>query len=140
MYCSQADILDQLEEADLIRLTDDEDAGVISTPRVDKAIADADAEINGYCGQRYRVPFEPVPELVRKFSVDIAIYNLFARRPLIPDDRRGRYRDVIAFLRLLAAGTVTLGVEDPEGTPVPADRPCVTGPQRVFSRAKLGGW
>lgn len=139
-YCTLTDILDQIEEADVIRLTDDENLGAVSEPRVSKAIADADAEINGYCGQRYRVPFDPVPDLVRKFAVDIAIYNLFGRRDVAPEDRRNRYKDAIAFLRQVASGAATLGVEDPDGTPAPAEHPRITGPARIFSREKLGGW
>ncbi|MGE4442120.1 MAG: gp436 family protein [Desulfomicrobium sp.] len=139
-YSTMTDILDQIEAADLLDLTDDENLGQVSEPRVLKAIADADAEINGYCGKRYRVPFDPVPELIRKFSVDIAIYNIFARRAGAPEDRRNRYKDAIAFLRLVAAGSGTLGEDDPSGNPAPAERPTMTGPGRIFSREKLGGW
>ncbi len=140
-YCTLTDMLDQIEEADLRELTDDENLGLVSGQRVLKAIADADAEINGYCGKRYRVPFDPVPDLIRKISVDIAVYNLFARRNRpTPQDRRDRYRDAIAFLRLVAAGSGTLGEDDPSGSPAPAERPTMTGPARIFSREKLGGW
>jgi phage gp36-like protein len=140
-YCTLTDLLDQIEESGLIRLTDDENLGAVDTARVDKAIADADAEINGYCGSRYRVPLDPVPDLLRKFSVDIAIYNLIGRRDVVvPDDRRARYKDAISFLRHVAAGTAQLGVADPDGTPAPAERPRITGPKRVFSRDSLEGW
>lgn len=140
-YCALTDILDQIEEADLLDVTDDENLGQVSEPRVLKAIADADAEINGYCGKRYRVPFDPVPDLIRKLSVDIAIYNLFSRRnEITPEERRNRYKDAIAFLRLVASGAGTLGEDDPSGNPAPAERPTMTGPSRIFSREKLGGW
>lgn len=139
-YCTKSDILDQMEESDLIRLTDDENLNVVSDPRVAKAIADADAEINGYCGKRYRVPMAPVPDLIRKMSVDIAVYNLFSRREGAPEDRRNRYKDAIAFLRLVAAGSGTLGEDDPSGNPAQTERPTMTGPVRIFSRKKLGGW
>ena len=74
-YATQADILDQLDEDILIQLTDDADTGDVVDDVVTRAIADADAEIDGYCGKRYSVPFDTVPPIIRKFAVDIAIYT-----------------------------------------------------------------
>ena len=48
-------------------------------PIIDMAIGDADAEIDGYLAKRYKVPFDPVPRVLNKFSKDIAIYNLYSR-------------------------------------------------------------
>lgn len=49
------------------------------TPLIEAAIADADAEIDGYLAKRYTVPISPAPRVLNKFSKDIAVYNLFSR-------------------------------------------------------------
>lgn len=140
MYCSQADIEDLLSAAVLIQLTDDEGLRVVHAGRVEKAISDADAEINAYCGQRYPLPFSPVPDILRKLSVDIAVFNLHGRRKQTPDDVKERYKNAITFLRAVSTGTATLGAEDPHGSPAPTEKPSISGPDRIFSRQSLGGW
>lgn len=114
-YCTQADIEGQLDRADLIALTDDNGIGSADAAAVARAIADADAEIDSYCGSRYTVPFSPVPVIVRKFSVDMAIYHLFSRRSVlkIPEERQKRYDNAIRFLRDAAKGLITLGADAP---------------------------
>ncbi|KQC03148.1 MAG: hypothetical protein APR55_07120 [Methanolinea sp. SDB] len=139
-YCTQADIAEQIPEDELIQLTDDDDLGVIDASAVERAIADADAEIDGYCGKRYSVPFAPVPVMIRKCSVDIAIYNLFPRREGAPESRRTRYKDIIRFLENIAKGVVSLGEKDPDGTPKPTDRPDIQSDRRLFSRRTMRGF
>lgn len=113
-YSTQSDLLEQLEENVLIQLTDDSGSGEVDVSAVDRAIADADAEIDSYCGTRYTVPFSPVPVMIRKLSVDIAIYNLFSRRALdVADERQQRYDNAIRFLRDLAKGLISLGADAP---------------------------
>jgi phage gp36-like protein len=135
-YCTQSDILEQLDEDRLVQLTDDDNAGVVDSDVVTRSIADADAEIDGYCGTRYDLPFSPVPLMIRKLSVDIGIYNLFVRRKGVPEDRQKRYDNAIKFLVNVSKGIISLGsdapsVDDdsgPEATTVKSDR--------VFSRGR----
>jgi len=64
-YSAKVDILEQLDEDILIQLTDDANAGVADDDAVTRAIADADSEIDSYCGTRYAIPFSTVPPRVR---------------------------------------------------------------------------
>jgi len=112
-YCAKSDILEQLDEDVLIQLTDDDDVGAVDDDVVTRAIADADAEIDSYCGTRYDVPFSSVPVMIRKVSVDIAIYNLYARRKGAPEDRKERYDDAVSFLKGVSKGLATLGGDAP---------------------------
>jgi len=66
-YCVLGDILDNLDEAELIRYTDDEDEGVVNTDVVDDAIAGAGALIDSYLAARHTVPVSPVPGCVCPF-------------------------------------------------------------------------
>ena len=135
-YCTQADLLEQISEDVLIQLTDDEDAGVVDTDMLTRAIADADAEIDSYCGTKYEVPFSPVPVMVRKYSVDIAIYNLYARRRGAPEDRKERYDDAISFLKDVSKGIATLGGDAPSGDDESGPEATTVKSDRVFSRGR----
>ena len=139
-YCTQTDILDQLDEEVLIALTDDEDTGSVDDTKVTKAIADADAEIDSYCGVHYSVPFAPVPDVIRKWSVEFAIYNLYPRRKGAPDNRKERYDNGIRFLRDVSKGLASLGKDDPDVPPSDKDKPQFTSSDRIFTRDDMDGF
>ena len=139
-YCMLEDLKEKISEEELIQLTDDEETGLIVTSRTDRAISDADAQIDGYCGRRYSVPLDPVPVIIRKFSVDIAIYNLLQRRQGADEDREKDYNNAIKFLENVAKGLVTLGADDPDTPPADAHKTEISGPDRIFSRDKMEGW
>ncbi|HSW38567.1 MAG TPA: DUF1320 domain-containing protein [Acidobacteriota bacterium] len=138
-YCTTSDLLARIGEAELIELTDDDSAGVLDAARVSAAIADADAEIDSYCGSRYTSPFSPVPVMIKKLSVDMAVYNLFSRRAHlaeVPKARKDRYDNAIRFLRDVAKGVVSLGADAP--AEAAADLPETTraADDRIFSIGK----
>ena len=141
-YCTQSDILKQIAEAAVIQLTDDSGTGAIVTAVVTAAIADADAEIDAYCSGRYPVPFSPVPDMVRKLSVDIAIYNLFSRRAeiTIGEDRKGRYDNSIRFLRDVSQGKASLGGDAPAETDASLPQATTAKEDRIFTRDTMEGY
>ncbi len=141
-YCTLDDVKEQIDEVRLIQLTDDEGFGTVNEGRVARAIADADEEINGYAGSRRTVPLDPVPAVIRKYSVDIAVYNLYGRRDRVPDSRAERYRNAVRFLEQVAMGKISLGENDPEGNPPASDAPWMSAenPVRTFGRKSLSGF
>lgn len=108
-YCTLEDLQSLLSPAELAELTaeigEDPDSAVIAD-----AIAAADALINGYCEQRYGkyLPFNPVPEIIRAMSADIALYHLFSRRTTMPEVRRYKYEDAVSFLKRVAQGLANI--------------------------------
>ena len=139
-YCTQDDILQQLDENVLVQLTDDQGLGSVNSAVVTRAIMDADAAIDAYCQGHYNVPLDPVPEMIRKLSVDISIYNLYSRRAdSVPENRLERYKNAIRFLEKVAAGQITLGASTPapESTGNSVD---IDQNDRIFTRDKLGGF
>lgn len=141
MYTALIKITGQLSDATVIQLTDDEQLDVINTERVDEAIANADAIIDGYCSGRYVVPFDPAPAIIAKCSLDMAIYNLYARRvETMPEVRDKNYNNAIKLLQSIAKGEVLLGGTS---TPPPAAATINSGmtvaPPRQFSRDTLRG-
>lgn len=139
-YCTQEDLVNQIEEALLKQLTDDAGADEIDEDIVARAIADADATIDSYCQGRYSVPLSPVPEKIRELSVDIAVYNLYSRRGrVVPEVRKDRHQAAVRFLERVAEGKIALGA----ATPAPANTEnsaTVVSAPRVFSRRKLRGF
>lgn len=142
MYSTLDDIKKLLPEETIIQLTDDGNLGEVYQGHVDEAIAQADAEINSYCGTKYSVPFATVPDIVKKISVDIAIYNLYSRRvEEIPETRADRYKNAIKQLEGIAKGLISIG-EDPAPAASTQGSPEVnkTENDRIFTRDKMGGF
>lgn len=137
-YSTIDDFTGRITETELIALTDEAGAGEVDTTAVSKAIADADEEIDGYLGTRLPLPLSTVPSILKKYSVDIAIYNLYTlRQDSIPDIRRDRYKNAIAFLAKVAEGKISLGASDPAGAP-PSTGIAYTANDQVMTAEKLG--
>ncbi len=111
-YSVLTDLQNVLQNDTIIALTDDEGLDQVNTARVTECIAEGDSLIDGYCGSRYVVPFNPVPVVVRSISVAIAIHNLYARRvEEVPAVHENRYKDAIQRLKDISSGAMTLGVQ-----------------------------
>jgi phage gp36-like protein len=141
-YCIKADILERLDSAILISLTDDSGAGVEDDDVITRAIADADAEIDGYVGSRHSVPLSPVPAVIRKYSVDISIWNIYTRRTEATPEVKDRYDSAMKFLDRVSKGQISLGADDPEGSPPDSGKIEVSddNPERIFNRDKMKGF
>lgn len=138
-YCVKADILKQITEDQLIGLTDDADAGSVDDAIVTEMIARADEIINGYCAQRYTVPFSETPGIVKTISIDIALYNLYSRRShIMTEERKNRFENAMKLLKDIEAGRVSLGVPAPTENP---DRSgSYEGNDRIFTRDDMEGF
>lgn len=75
---------------------------------IDKAIIDATELVNGYIGTRYRLPV--VLASVSRAIAVIARYYLYKDKPT--DTVRQDYEDVLVWLKDVAAGKVSLPIED----------------------------
>jgi len=136
-YATLDDIRERLPEDELVNLTDDAGAGAVDAAAVARAIADADAEIDGYLGGRHPVPLSPVPALVRKLSVEVAIYHLHSRRGGAPEEWRKRYEDGRRLLENIAKGLVTLGGDAPDSGQPAGGAAAAQSETRLFSRTGL---
>jgi len=141
-YSTLTDIKKLIPEEAVIQLTDDEDAGLVNQARVDEAIAQADAEINSYCAANYTVPFTTVPAVIKKISVDIAIYNLYSRRvEQIPETRAERYKNAIRQLEGISKGAITLGIDPaPEAVSEGGIKTNKTEDDRTFTKDSMEGF
>lgn len=135
-YSTQTDILKQIEEDLLIQLTDDNETGSVDAAIVTQGIADADAEIDSYLATKYTVPLTTVPDLVLKFSVDIAIYNLYSRRGTDDEVRTRNYKDAVKQLEAFVAGKATLGITPPPDETQAGPETSSDEQDRIFTRGK----
>jgi len=109
-YVSQSILVERYTEALLLQLTDraTPSAGTIDSDVVDRALADTDAEVDGYLARRYRLPLAETPPLLVDIAARIAIYKLHVYTPekKIEDD----YREAIRSLDRIAEGRILLPV------------------------------
>ncbi len=138
-YATQQDLIDRFGAVELAQLTDRTNGVVIDATVLGRALADADAEIDGYLATRYQLPLATTPPVLVRLAADIARYRLF-------DDRtteavRQRYEDACKLLRNMSSGLVKL---DAGVTPVPVDTaamPVVSrSPAKVFSADSLANY
>lgn len=117
-YCTQSDIQKVLNADILAQLTDDDeshDPPVVDSSIVTAAISYADAVINSYLRGKYDLPLDPLPPMVKDFSVNISIFRLYSRRPnvrIINESILYIYEDTIAQLKNIQKGLQTLGDDD----------------------------
>jgi phage gp36-like protein len=127
MYISVSDL--SVPEDILIRLTDDEAAGSINTDRVDDAISSAQAVVDASLSRQYQAPLADPPQLVKKLTADIALYNLYLRQATVPAEVKDSYTRALETLGQLANGTITL--------PSPDSPPSFSSGPREFSRETM---
>lgn len=143
-YSTLDDIKAVVAEADIAQLTDDTGGTTIDTAKVTRAIEDADLLIDSFLRFQYTVPLSPVPALVRKLSVDIAVFNLFSRRRVVTDEiPEGvilRYRDALRMLERLQTGRASLGIEPETSDVQPAIKVSKTSEDRLFTKTLLEGF
>lgn len=132
-YTTPTLLADRFGSDELIQRTDKFPpfTGAIVDVVLDRAIADADAEIDGFVGARYALPLpDPVPPVLVPIACDIARYRLYD--DAVPDIVRQRYEDAIARLKDISAGRLSLGI-GPATVEQAVVSVQVRSPARVFS-------
>lgn len=126
-YATPSDLIKRFGEKEAIALSDRAFAGTVDEVVLADALEQAAAEIDGYLGGRYPLPFNPVPSILTGYACDIARYRLCGSGGVVTTDEiRDRYKDAIKFLELAAAGKVSLGG-------MPAGNTAPTGNGVVFN-------
>lgn len=107
-YATIADLQDRLGEPRLVQLTDrgDPPLGLIDEGVAQKALDDADAEIDGYLAGRYTLPLLPAPPVLRVHALTIAHYRLLGAA--VDEAMREDYKTVRQYLERVADGRVAL--------------------------------
>lgn len=139
-YSTQADLTDRYGAQMLIDLTDRGEVatGTIDGDVVDRAIAEADALIDGYVAGRYVLPLSPVPQQIGPISRQIAIYTLHVYEPdqKITDE----YKAAIRQLEQIAAGTIKLDAAGISAATSGSGGARVTDRERPMTEQTMKGW
>lgn len=117
-YCTQAQLADRVGTPMLVVLTDRAavPTGVVNVDVLNRALADADALIDGYLAVRHVLPLATVPALVADLAQAITLWKLHTSEP--EAKIKADYEDALRRLKDIASGAIRLsdvaGVE-PEG-------------------------
>lgn len=107
-YATAVDMVTSFGEEELIRLTDVDavPTGAVVTARVQRALDDASAMLDGYLAGRYSVPLASVPGVVKMHALGVARYFL---QRVNPDDRAIRdYEAAVRYMERVASGQIAL--------------------------------
>lgn len=108
-YATLADLIDRFGDAELSQVADMIGAGEASQPTVDRALGDADAEIDAALISRYALPIASVPVLLTRIACDLARESLYADMPTKEvSERAKRSRDLLSGI---ASGKMRLDIE-----------------------------
>lgn len=112
-YATRAAFIEQYGQDAVLTVADRDGDGVIDDLVVDKALANASAEIDSYVSAKHRLPLPVVPERFAGLAGDIAMYLLSSTGGSLTEDKRKRYEDAISYLRRVASGDAGLGLPTP---------------------------
>lgn len=112
-YASLDELTARYGESFLVDLTDrGAPPGAIDESAVDRALADADALIDGYLKGRYALPLSVTPPLIIDLALKIAIYNL--HRSAVADKIAADYAAALKTLAGIGSGLIRLDVAGAE--------------------------
>lgn len=139
-YCDLDLLKQRYGERLLIDLSDrgDSVAGTIDTGLITRAIADADAEIDGFLRGRYALPLKAVPPLLTDLSLRLSIYK--AHTHTVSEKIRDDYRDAIRSLELIAKGEIRLDIDGAEPASSGASDVLMTETSRPITVASMKGF
>jgi phage gp36-like protein len=113
MYITIDDIKLRNDNDTLIKMTNDDDASdVVNEIRLQVAIDDAEAIMNKYISESYKLPLSEVPAYLIIIACNITIYLLYDARSLtISENIQKKYNDAIKTLEEIKNGETTIEAE-----------------------------
>lgn len=122
---------------ELVQLTNlfDPAATVINATVLASAIDDIEALVIAKLAVRYTTPLATVPRVLRNIACDLVRARLYEDR--ITDHVKDREKAALELLDQIAAGKLSLGLDDAQQATPAIDGPQFTAPARVFSGASL---
>lgn len=77
MYTSLAELLKEFTPEELARLSGDPSGSNINQARINYAIENACNMIDSFLRERFNVPFQPVPTMIKFIATELTIANLY---------------------------------------------------------------
>jgi len=101
-YSAKADLIMAKDETILKQIAGTD--GVINDDWIGEAIEAADASIDVNCEKYYTIPFSPVPKIIKKWSVQLAICWLYHRSNVSNKSAEDECGKVSEKLKLISEG------------------------------------
>lgn len=134
VYATQTDVESAIGVEMLITISDRDHNNVVDAGAVTRALSEASSLMATYLPSDP----DPIPDVVRRFCVDIAVHRLRIGTDNTTDDSRLAYTQAIAWLERVAAGAVVVpGTPDPDpgdGVLDPGD-PQMEAEDKVWTRS-----
>ncbi len=122
-YINQTDVFTAYGQNRFALLADNDDDNLTDSNSADAAIDAAEAEVVSYVGHRYSLPLpgivseadpslNTVPPALHFRCVDIAVYRMAKDHDQLTTERKNRYKAAVDWLKLLAAGEVSMGLAE----------------------------
>ncbi|MDJ1463408.1 DUF1320 domain-containing protein [Nitratireductor sp. GZWM139] len=139
-YCTLQELTDRYSQRMLVEISDRADAptGAVDTDLIDRAVADADALINGYLKVRYRLPLASIPRLVKDLSLRISIY--YAHAHIASDKIRRDYEEALSTLKHISQGLIRLDLDGAEPEASGASEVRTNNPERPITATTMKGY
>lgn len=139
-YVTLAQLIERYGEPALIALTDRGEiaTGVVNEASVNRAIADADALIDGYLVRKYALPLAEAQPLLVKIAGSLVFYDLHTFQP---DEKIvNEQKLALAMLRDIANGTVALTVAGLEADNTAGSGARITDRDRQLTQDNMTGF
>lgn len=142
MYATADAMREKFGERELIQLTDTEEPYqyAININKLNRAMREANSEIDAYVGSRYSLPLQTIPPFLIEIGCNLARYYAVTGDLSENDPIKNRYDSSIKTLIRISKGELTLG-----GSPAGQSKPVQTSANNVvFSVSRRdfgnGGW
>ena len=139
-YATQQQMTVRFGEAQLVMLTDRAPVatGAIDASVIGRALADADAVIDGYLGGRYTLPLAEIPPLITDLAQAIAYWKLHISEP--DPKTRTDFESALKMLKDIANGTIRIPAAGIEPASSGASGVMTTDRERPFTEASMKGF
>ncbi|MCK5295969.1 MAG: DUF1320 domain-containing protein [Alphaproteobacteria bacterium] len=135
-YASQQNMIDRFGNEEIISITNPEGES-IGTDRLNRALSDADARIDGYLAARYALPLEITPTLLEGVACDLSRYFLYDEAPseIVVE----RYKNAVSTLKDISTGKIKLPDAAGDEPSQSSEVVMADHPDRMFSVNSLRG-
>jgi len=139
-YATQQQMIDRYGTSALVMLTDRAEfaTGVIDAAMIDRALADADATIDGYLARHYALPLAVVPPQLPPIAQALAYWSLHLTEP--DGKTKADYDTALRMLKDIADGRVRLAVAGTEPQTTAASGVRMTDSSRPLSAGSMKGF
>lgn len=142
MYATVANMVERFGNTEMVRLSvpEDRETDTLDPAKIEVALADATALIDGYLRGRYKVPLADVPKDIVRAACVLSRYDLAKGERVEPTEQmRLERKEVITWLENIAKGLISIEAAS-AGTFGKSNGPRFSGRPATFSDESLKGW